>query len=177
MLHLPPDWRSITAGATALDLIGQAESPRMSTEIARLLIWATIEMRFMPCPTRARKGLRVESVTNFIWRVEGLFYVFVPEMRPEYLTVCKDLMPTCLDLIVITGRSHDVALRRVLRRMIPNRWISIDTIDTFLSIRIMFASVDHHWSIDKTMRAFLEIYCRLVVESGGDRALLVELPT
>lgn len=175
MLTLRQDCLSMTSGAVAVGLVAQAKARRLRNEIACHLIGASLDLLVNTWPRRDQPPLRLETVAESIWRISGMYYVYLRTNDDKTLSACIKLSRSETTTIVLPRR-YERLKRRLLTAALGGRTPGIWSLDTFISYRTLFASADQAWSHGRVVRELLNAYNRRVHAVGCSDALLVQIP-
>jgi hypothetical protein len=176
MLILPDDWRELSAGAVAADLLAQVPEQPGQPEFVRQLIRASLELMLTALGHNTDPEWRVQPEGDNKWRVRSLLYAWFLAVDDDVLDDCIRLAAETPSPFVIVPSNTDYLLSRALHSVLSGPPPNIFSIDSFISWRVAFASADAHWSHDRTL---LDLFTRCnqhVMDAGLSHAILVEIP-
>lgn len=175
MLTLRQDWLSMTSGAVAVGLIAQAKARRLRNEIACHLIGASLDLLVNTWPRRDQPPLRLETIAESIWRISGMYYVYLRTNDDKTLSACIKLSRSETTTVVLPRR-YERLKRRLLTAALGGRTPGIWTIDEFISYRTLFATADQAWPRGRDVLELLNAYNRRVNAVDGSNAIVVQIP-
>jgi hypothetical protein len=132
MLTLHPDWRIITSGAVAADLLAQIQCETARREAARHLVAGSLDLLVATWPPSARSCLVVESISNAMWRISNHYYTFLPEDDDAALAACIERAWSNPVTVVVVG-AHESLKRELLTSVLGGRSPSVWALDSYLS--------------------------------------------
>jgi len=174
MLTLRRDWSSITGGAAAANLVAQIDTVKLRDEIACHLIGAALDLLVSTWPRRDRAPLALEEVRKSVWRISGIHYIYLPN-DDATLGICIKLARSAA-VTAILPHHYERLKRQLLTRTLRHRSPNIWSFDTFISWRTTSATIDQQWPPEEAVLELLTAYNRRIINSGGNSALLVQIP-
>jgi hypothetical protein len=175
MLTLCQDWRSAMGGVVALDLISQGRGKKLREQAASDLVGATLDVMVAAWPTKHGPPLQVEALSNIIWRISSLYYMYLPVDNDAAFGKCIKLARSSSELIVIVPRRHEWLKRRLLRAALCRRAPNISFYDAFVSWRMSAATIDQGWPPERAVLELVAAYNWRVNSAGRGDSLLVDV--
>ena len=175
MLTLCKDWLSVTDGAIAIDLVSQPKTKRLRDKVASQLIAASLDLLVRTWPRGVQLPLMMESVSQFIWRISDIHYIYLRANDDNTLAACIRLSQAGI-VTVIVLRHHERLKRQLLTAVLRGRTPCIWPIDSFISYRTLFATTDQAWPRKRALLELLKAYNQRLSTHRGDDALLVQIP-
>lgn len=175
MLTLRQDWQSVTSGAVAIHLAGQPQTIRLRDEVASRVTAASLDLLVGTWPRKVQPPLVVESVSKSIWRISGMYYIYLRANDDNTLASCIKLsrMGTAT---VIVPRHHERLKRRLVTATVRGRTPCIWSFGSFVSYRTLFATADQAWPPKRAILELLKLYNRRVNADGCGDVLSVQIP-
>lgn len=175
MLTLRQDWQSVTSGVLVSDLVSQLDTIRLRDEVAGRLTAASLDLLVSTWPRKVQPPLRVEPVSKSIWRISGLYYIYLRANDDNTLAACIRLA-RAETVTVVMPRRHEKLKRRLLTATLRGRTPGIWSLDSFISYRTLFATADQAWPQKQAILELLKAYNRRVKADGRGDVLLVQMP-
>lgn len=175
MLTLRHDWQSMTSGAVAASLVAQARTASLHNKIACHIVGASLDLLVNTWPKRNQPPLRLETVTESVWRISGLYYVYLWMNDDKTLATCMKLSRSETTTVILP-RCYERLKRRLLTAALRGRTPGIWPLDSFISYRTLFATADQTWPHGRATFELLKAYNRRVNAAGGSDAIVVQIP-
>jgi hypothetical protein len=175
MLKLPDSWQTSCGGSIASQLLTTLEPESLKHECARQLIGATLELSWTLRPNPRR--LKLETCPDFCWHVEDLIYIYLPVIDDRSLSRYLGLQLDPRLHILIVPDSHWEVFRLTLRAALGKQGVPPVAFDSFISLRVGFASIDARWSRLRTLEELFNRYNRRVIDENSDVSLLIDYST
>jgi hypothetical protein len=175
MLKLSEQWHLAHGGATAVDLLRQVLRPKLRNATARQMIAASLDLLIATWPRKKEPPLRVDSVSESIWRVSGLYYMYLPLNNDGALKRCMRLARSFVTTVIVPRR-YEAFKQQMLEAVLGRRTPCVFSISSFISWRTFHASIDKHWTNERVVRELLMRYNQRVAEAKLAESLLVEIP-
>ena len=175
MLTLREDWPSLTSGAVAADLVAQARTRRLRDEVACHLIGASLDLLVSTWPRRDQPPLKLETVAPSIWKISGMYYVYLRTNDDDTLSTCMKLSRSETTTVILPRR-HEKLKRRLLTAALRGRTPCIWPFATFISYRTLFATADKSWPRERAVLELLNAYSQRVIAVGSNDAMLGQVP-
>jgi hypothetical protein len=175
MLTLREDWRTVLGGAVAVDLLAQVQRQKVRKEAASHLVAASLDLLVATWPRTDRPPLQIERLSNVMWRISALHYMYLPEDDDASICTCIQ-MARSSKLTVILPRRNEGLKRRLLTAALHRRAPSIWSLDAFISWRTTSATVDQEWPPGRAVLELLRAYNRRVSASGRGKSMRVGAP-
>jgi hypothetical protein len=175
MLTLRHDWQSMTSGGVAASLVAQARTRRVHNEIACHMVSASLDLLVNTWPRKNQPPLRLETVAQSIWRISGLYYIYLRMNDDKTLAVCMKLSRSETTTVILPRR-YERLKRRLLTAALGGRTPGIWSLDSFISYRTLFATADQAWPHRRATFELLKAYNHRVNTDSRDGTLLVPIP-
>lgn len=175
MLTLRHDWQSLTSGAVAASLVAQARTASLHNRIACHIVSASLDLLVNTWPRRDQPPLRLETVAESVWRISGLYYIYLRMNDDKTLAICMKLSRSKTTTVILPRR-YERLKRRLLTAALGRRTPGIWSFDSFISYRTLFPTVDHAWPHGRAIFELLKAYNRRVSSDGQDDTFLVPIP-
>ena len=177
MLTLPTDWRLFHAGAVALDLFRQVPQFPLQRDFARHLIGADLELAIAEIFRHKHPPLLVEAVPDFSWRIRNFSWVYLPDIDNRALAKAIELASHLVRVTLIVLPKHDEIFWRACQPILKNRTPPIQSLDSLISLRVLFTSIALDHTHDRVVLDLLRRYNRRVLDTACDDAILVDIPS
>jgi hypothetical protein len=136
MLTFPDDWRLITWGAIAADLLHQSPTHALKALFGANLAGATVELTAMHCFGLEHFESEVKALSESTWRIRDATFAYLPTVDDDKLLYCDKLAMHSPMLIVIVPPNHQGVFTRACKSMLGDCTPIIWSLDGFISYRM-----------------------------------------
>jgi hypothetical protein len=164
MLQLPHNWQAWASGNAINAVIRQVKNQEQRTEVTRHLIRAAFDLGFMTRWSRTAPDLRIEESPRLTWSIGHFQYIYLPLINDRTLRECAE-HPANVTTFLVPDDQYwvlDSALNHVLSGRVP----TIISTEQFLSLRMLFSSMDAGWSDPATVVHLAKAYNARAFEAG-----------
>lgn len=171
MLKLSDDWTQASTDRLTRSLLRQARCRRVEHSFARWIIWAAFDLAFATTWTERGAGRRPVEMPRFTWQIGTCVYRYLPRVDDRVVSRLTEdpLIPICRYLLVPPRMRNllHTALEAKLKEQAP----TVMDVTDFVSLRVLFSSIDAGWSHHEAVNRLVNAYNRRV-EGLSRRELL-----
>jgi len=175
MLTLREDWRHALGGVIAADLVAQVPRKRMRNVAASCLIGASLDLLTATWPRKGQRPLQVETLSDIVWRIKGLYYMFLPDDDDTALSKCIELAESST-LTVVLLPDHESLKQRLLLGALGGQAPNVWSLKGFISWRTTSAAIDQGWPHERAITELLALYNRRAQSTRRGDVMLVDIP-
>jgi hypothetical protein len=176
MLKLRKDWREFPAGSIAVQLADQVRDLELRTEVWRHLLRTALD-RMVELWGKAKRPIpSLEERPRLTWRINEAVFLYLPEPDYDSLDRCINLAHITPFLTILTPPKRDTLMYQVLAPVLGDRIPIVSAVDTYISLRNVFAQADLHCGRDQVVLDLLSGYNKRGADAKLDESLLVEMP-
>jgi hypothetical protein len=177
MLTLRHDWRRITWGAIAADLLRQATTPTLEGSFGNSLAGATVELTAMHCFGRERFESEVGTLSESTWRIRDATFAYLPTVDDDAMIYCEELTMCSPMLIVLVPPNHQGVFTRACQSVLGRRTPIIWSLDGFISYRMVLTPPLLNMPPNRVLRELLTRCNRRTTEAHCDGSILIDIPS
>lgn len=174
MLTLGSDWRSVTSGAVAVELLTQIDTDKLRSTAESHLVGASLDLLVATWRESNLPSLQLQTLSDSAWRISRLVYMYLSESKDDAVAACIRLARSS-ELTVVLPSSHEDSSRLLLTAALGDRTPRMWSFGAFISWRTLCAAVDQRWSREKATLELLARYNRRVRVARHDDSMLVRL--
>jgi hypothetical protein len=176
MLTLRQDWRLITWGAIAADILQQATTPALKGLLGCNLAGATVEITAMDCFGGERFESEVVTLSESTWQIRDATFAYLRTVDDDALTYCDELAAHSRMLVVMVPPNHQAIFTRACQSMLGRRTPIIWPIDGFISYRMVLTPPTLGVPKNRVLRELLVRCNRRTTEAHCDESILIDIP-
>ena len=139
------------------------------------MIRVSLELMLKAMAFTREHRLQVKVTGDLEWQINDAIYTYQPVIDNKSVNACTDLAMKTVMLSVIVPPGLDVAMRRCLGNVLGGRSPIVDTLPRFISLRVLFASLDMDRTHDETILMLLAQFNNGIADAKIDNSLLVDL--
>jgi len=177
MLTLPHDWRLITWGAIAADLLHQATTPTLKGLLGKNLARAAVKITAMHCFGPERFESEVTALSESTWRIRDGTFAYLPAVDDDAIVYCDQLAMHSRILIVIVPPNHQGVVTRACRSMLGDRTPIIWSLDGFITYRMVLTPPVLNLPPNRVLRELLIQCNHRPTETHCDESILIDIPS
>jgi hypothetical protein len=176
MLTLPHNWRRITWGAIAADLLHQPPTPMLRGLFGSNMAEAAVKLTAMHCFGPKRFESKVRTISESTWQIGDATFAYLPAANDDAIICCDELAMHSLMLIVMVPPNHQGVFVRACQSMLGDRTPIIWSLDGFISYRTVLTPPVLNLPPNRVLRELLMQCNRCTTEAYCDGSILIDIP-
>jgi hypothetical protein len=160
-----------------MELLAQVSEPALRDMCVQYLIDAALRQK---AEFDKEWGFPLERVRfqDSVWRVGARRYAWFPSIDDEVFATCADMTKdTSISLTVFVPSGYDCLLGHALNNILGGRCPGIVTLELYISLRVKAGARDRRLAGEWTLLDLFRRYNRRLMDHGGDRAILIDIPS
>jgi hypothetical protein len=177
VLTVRDDWRRVTWGAIAADLLSQPATPTLKVAFGNNLAGATVTLTAMHCFGRERFKSEVRSLSESTWQIRDATFAYLPVVDDDAMIFCDELAIRSPMLIVMVPPKQQGIFTRACQSVLGNRTPIIWSLDGFISYRMVLTPPLLDLPPNEVLRELLLLCNHRTTEALCDESILIDIPS
>jgi hypothetical protein len=177
MLTLPHNWRLITWGAIATDLLQQPLTPMLRGLFGKNLAGAAVKLTAMHCFGNERYESKVRTLSESMWQIGDATFVYLPAADDNAIIYCDELAMQSRSLIVMVPPNYQIVFTRACQSKMGDRTPNIWSLDGFISYRMVLTPPHLDLPPNRVLCELLMQCNRRTTEAHCDESILIDIPS
>jgi hypothetical protein len=154
----------------------QASGQQLQTQVARHLISASLDLLKQRYAKRGEPPVRIEAVSDEEWKVGDFRLVYIPVVNDDVVNRWENDACCFNVMYLIVSPGYERVLFHSLVALLGRSAPTIISLDSYVSLRALFSTMDFNWSQERCNIEFVKAYNRCALEAQADSLVLISGP-